>query len=214
MTGEEIKAFFENLIDDSLDDDFTYELMNNAKNEIEMDPERNWEFLKKTDSANTTVVGRTYSTGYNLPLDFGQILSVFKGTKQLNKCNFEDQILYKNNGSWFFLDLRTGKVHVCGTETEALTLYIHYLYLTDDITAVTSPVWPARFHKLIAFKMAELFQEGIDADDITFKMSPQQRARAKVLYDGMAMWDMHLKLAGINQPDPGASNFSGFSIED
>ena len=81
------------------------------------------------------------------------------------------------------------------------------------MTAGTSPVWPEKFHKRLPFEMARLYQEGLDSDDLSFRMSPSQARIAKLLKEGMELWDDNLKLEIYNQPDPENVNFSGLDIE-
>lgn len=196
MTGAEIKQFFENLIDDNLEENFAYDLMNNAKDEIESD--RDWEILKKLDSSNSTTVGGTYSTEYSLSSDFFTVNKIFIDELEYKPVMFEEQLTYKDSSHRYFIDHRQSKLHLCGKVNTSKTIYIFYIYNTDEISATTSPVWPAKFHKLIAFKMAELYLGGIDSDEYNQMITPQQRKQAEMIYQGMVSWDTQLKLNAMD----------------
>ena len=196
MLGSEIINFFHNIIDDTLDSDFEYELLNNAKEEIES--ERDWEMLKKKDATLNGNTNGNYDTEYALPDDFFTIRKIVLGETLLSPIPFEEQIRYKDISNRYFIDHANSKLHICGTISEADTIYIFYNYETDDIASGDSPVWPDKFHKLIAFKMAELYFRGIDSDSVNRTMAPQQQKQAELLQRAMVQWDMKLKLAAMD----------------
>lgn len=207
MNGSEIKTFFENLIDDTLDSDFTYDLMANAKDQVEA--ERDWEMLKKKDSDTKTTTGYTYANAISLPTDFLLPRKIVIGTLEWKPIPFERQIEFKDYGQRYFIDHANNELHLCGTIAESKTIHNFYIYKTDDIAAATSPVWPAKFHKLIAFRMARLVGAGIDADDLSFRMSPEQERQARVLEDAMISWNSRIQLSSMG----GATEPEGIDLD-
>ena len=197
MNGSELRTFFYNLIGEtSLDETFTYQLLNNAyhKREAEME----LEILKKLDSSNTAVIGRTYSTGYSLPTDFYTPIKIMVDTLKWEPIMFEEQIMYKDADGYWFIDHANSTLHLTGIVSKADTIHIFYIYATDDIESGTSPVFPARFHPLLAYDAAELYLAGIDTDEQNRTMAPQHREEAKRLNDAMVQWNTKLKLMSMD----------------
>ncbi len=199
MTGATIKTFFENLIEDSVDDDFVYDLMTHAKDVIESSIEL--EILKKLDSSQSVSGGDTVATEKSLPSDFYAPLiqgGLFVDTKECIQVPYEQYRTYKDASGYFFIDYKNSKFYLTGTQGASATLYFWYIYATADMAAGITPVWPAKFHKLIAFIMAELYEAGLDSDDLSYKMSAEQKRQKQVLWDSMVRWNARLQLAAMN----------------
>lgn len=194
MNGEQIKDFFERLIDDSVSNDLALDLMNTAKDEIET--ERDWEMLKKLDSSNTTTVGNTHTDGISLPDDFFTPTGIWVGDDEYFPVRFEEQRKWKDIGRRYYIDHFNSTLHLCGTRAESKTIYIFYIHFTDDLTLETSPIWP-KLHKRIPYKMAELYLAGVDSDDVSRMMSPEHAKQAKLLEWRMKSWDARLKLKAM-----------------
>ena len=69
------------------------------------------------------------------------------------------------------------------------TITIVYNKFTDDLTLLTSPMWPKRFHKVIAYKAADNYLMGIDTDDLSARMSPKQKEQGELLKNTMIYWN-------------------------
>lgn len=194
MTGTEIKTLFETLVDDSTVDSTTaFQLMNIAKNEVEA--ERPWEMLKAVDTASSTASGDTYATAKSLPTDFGTSLELYVGddTIPYMQIPFDQKEKFKNIDRRWFIDMANSNFHLCGTQTETKTLRLFYIKATDDIAAGTSPVWPTRFHGIIAYKMAELFY-ALEAGEKGRSWDDRWSRNYQMLKDQMIYWDANLKI--------------------
>jgi hypothetical protein len=202
MTGQEIITMFGELTGESLDDDAGLRLMSMAKDKVEA--ERPWEMLKVLDNSNTSVVGRTYSTGYDLPIDFAYDRKIVINGLELTPVPSDEQIAYKDSEGYYFIDIANDTFHLCGIVKTAHTIYLFYIKFTPAITLTTSPVWPTRFHPYLAFKMAEIYQAGQDADDISYRMSATQRKEADELHEAMIDWDDQLKIKAMDHSSKGA----------
>lgn len=192
MTTNEIKSMFERLIDDTVSDDLALDLANTAKDAIET--ERDWEILLSSDTSNTTTVGNTFETAIALPTDFSNVVDIFVGDYRQLPIPFEHQRRWKDSQARYFIDYKNNNLYLCGTVSTSETIYIYYLYETDALTLTTSPVWPARFHKLIAYKMADIYLSGVDADDLTRQQYVHHKIQADNLYKQMVRYDTELKL--------------------
>lgn len=198
MTGQELYDLTTTLLDDSdLDIETFLVLANVAKNRRE--DMRPWQFLKKLDSSKTASTGDTYQTAKALPSDFRLDYKVMKGEDiELTPVPFEEQHIYRNSPNGYFIDLASGYYYLTGTHSASKTIYFFYIKTTDDITANTSPVWPARFHPIIAYDVAGFVMNGVDADDIYARMAPEQKSTAMALELAMTTWDNALKLRAMN----------------
>ena len=145
------------MIDDVLDSDFTYQLMNDAKDEIET--MQDWAILKTYDDY-TVSSGYSYTSALDsLPSDFGQDIRVIEttGYTEYEKVAFDDLQLQQNISFGYFLDLENDNLHLTGSNHTAKTVRFYYTKTSTDIAAATEWVFPSRFHSIIALKMAELY---------------------------------------------------------
>ena len=196
MTGTQIIAKFENMVGDSLDQDFALQLANDAMHEVEEDI--NPEGLNDIDTSNSTTVGQTYTTGIALPTDFYlPTKTIYVGTTPYIQVPFEKAVEYRDLNGFFYIDNANGTYHLCGTQTSVQTITFPYKYATADITTSTSPAWPSQFHSIIPLKMAEMYfpidgsERGRSWDD---KWREQYTKRVNRFRD----YDAALKLAAIN----------------
>lgn len=201
MTGQELLDFLNNLLDDSIDQDFGLELLNNAKNIIEMD--RPWRMLLKEDSSNTFSSSDDYLTSKSLPSDFLYDVRVLLGKEdedsyiELEPIPFERRREYANTGGKYCIDFANSVMYICDSVSETYTIYLYYIYQTSDITLTTEPVWPERFHKLVAFLAAELYKAGVDFDDVNVNQALAHNKQAILLFNAMKYWDNKLKLRAM-----------------
>jgi len=198
MTGSEIKTKIEALIDKAIDDDLALDLINTAKDKLE--GERDWEFLKKSGNPtpSTTTVGGTYTTAYTLPIDFGHEIKIYVGDNEVFPITQEEAIRYKGIDRRYFIDMANKYLYFTGTIATSETITIIYTIFTDDLTLTTSPVWPARFQKIIAHDGAQIYLSGIDTDDLSARMYPFLKQQGDLLKDTMIREDMERKLKALD----------------
>lgn len=204
MTNQEILTQFESLVGDSLDQTLEIQLANNAKNKLET--ELQLEILKKLDTSNTSVVGGTYTTPYNLPADFLMPLDkIYVGSTPRRQIPMERRELYKDSGLFFYIDFANNKFYLTGTVAVPETITLPYTYATTDITAgtltSTTIVWPARFHSLIAYEMAFMWF-AIDQGEKFRSFSQEWQQAYQDLKNSFIAWDQRLKLSAISSQAP------------
>jgi len=157
MTGLETITKFRNMVDDTLDADYEYQLLNDAKDEIEA--LEIWEVLKKSQAYSVTS-GYTYTTALGaLPTRFALDLSMVEGTSNLpyEKVSFEDHVNKVNVGNGYFIDMNAGNIYLSGSNHASKTMTFYYTEYSADLTSSTSWAFPSRFHNLLALKMAQLY---------------------------------------------------------
>lgn len=188
MTGKDIKEMFEGLVDDSstIDDDLAYQLMNFVKDKIEL--LRDWEFLKKVDTSKTAT-----TSAILLPSDFLSPLWIYIGedSTPYTEIPFEQARSFQYNSHRFYIDHRNQNYYLLSSDASG-TIYFNYLGMTDDITENTSPIWPAKFHKLIPILMAELFYP-VDQEEQGLSWDSKWEQVGSSFLGPMILWDENLK---------------------
>ena len=187
MTGAELRTQVETILDDTVDEVLFYQLANVAKNYIE--DLRPWAMLKALDSSQTAT-----TSAIALPTAWRRTYKLMLGTDYaVEQVPFDEQHIWRNSSNRFCIDVANSVYYLLGATTSD-TLYHYYIKTTTDIAAGTSPVWPERFHSIIAFWVAGYIMLGVDADDIFARMSPENKAAAQTLLAGMEAWDMQLQI--------------------
>lgn len=198
-TGAEIIEFFHGCIDnDSLDSDLELSLMNICKGKIEA--EREWEFLKKLDSSNSAS-----SSPIALPTDCEVPLLIYVGDDRVPfyPVPYEQKLLFQNGGRYFIIDQGAGTFQFLDPSVSG-TVYLYYLKSTPDITTSTSPVFPNKFHWILAYDMAKLFYS-MDQSERQFTWGPELDMERRTLFNLMCDWDEKIKVRarenGFNRMD-------------
>lgn len=198
LTGTTIKDLFRAIVDDTPDSTYEDNLLQQAKMLIE--GERDWEILKKIDTTKTWATSDTYLTTKALPTDFFSPRSLYVENYRnpFIAVPLEHREQYKDISGRYYIDHGNAVYGLCGNTSEARTLTLVYTYMTDDIGASTSPVWPAPFHRLLPYYMAGLHQGGTDWDSISARMAPVNTSEAARIRRNMIEWDMRLKMHSMN----------------
>lgn len=197
MTGADIKAYADSLVQDTMPDAFFLGAVNSAKDIIE--GERAWEFLKKLDTSETHSIGATVSTSHTLPTDIGEPLSVSIGTDTVsrNLISLSDSRNLRDQSGSYYIDWANSTYHFTGTEGTGGTVYFEYKYATDDIAAGTSPVWASRFHRILAYEVAKLWFAQ-DQGERQFSWAPEMAHEAQRLKEAMVFHDERIKAQALN----------------
>ena len=206
MTYNEVVDFFQSIIDDQPDTDLIDGLADTSY--TNRNQSRVWAFLMKLDTSITHSPGNTYATEKSLPSDFGSMVKLNGGTgdNEYDGVPFIDIHRWQSQPNKYALDIANSKMRLTGSVSSALTMQLFYQYVPTSLFGLSSTqkdsattiVWPARFHRLLAYDMAAAMFGGVDADEITQRMSPAQRAEAHMLAMSMIKWDNRnlLKMMG------------------
>ena len=157
MTGAQTITKFQNMVDDVLDSDFVYQLLNDAKDEVEALGV--WlQLLKET--TYTVASGYSFTSALGtLPTRFALDVRVVENNSNVEyeKVGFDDRVQKESNPLGYFIDLANNNFYLSGQNHSAKTIYLYYTDYSADLTSVTSWVFPSRFHSIIPLKMAELY---------------------------------------------------------
>jgi hypothetical protein len=193
MTAQEIKDLAELILDDTISDDLFLGYLDAAKNIIE--DSRDWEFLKALDTSNTASSGtKTLPTAFRKD----RKMLIGAGFTEYWPVGFEEQHLYRNTSRRYYIDYSAGTFELLGNIGVTGTIYFYYLKSTPELGLSDSPVWPTRFHKILAFMVAAYVMGGVDADDIFARMSPENKLVGMQLLNSMILWDTNLKVRAKN----------------
>lgn len=213
MTGAEIITKFINMVEDELDTDFMYQLLNDAKDEVES--LMIWEWLKK-DYTFTRASGDTVSTSYALPTPVGGTFYIpisMHDTSYLeyNLIPMEQRLLYQNNNYAFYIDFPASVMHFTGTCGGTTTMHLFYQMYSDDIAAGTSWSFPDKFHSILPLKMAQLYYAA-DGGEKSMAWDDRWGTYYQNKLDQMTLWDSQLKTRARgtrknNQYNPLGVNF-------
>jgi hypothetical protein len=200
MLASEIITKYENFTGDSLDADFTLQLVNDVMHEIEEEVKP--EGLKKMDTSASTVSGQTYTTGISLPSDFFiPVTVIYVGTTPYTQVPFEHSVLFRDTPNRFYIDHANAQYRLTGRQNSIQSISFPYYYATPDIDANSSPVWPERFHSLIPLKMAMMYF-AIDGGEKPRSWDDRYEAFYERRLNRFKDYDAALKLAAINHSTP------------
>lgn len=187
MNGQALIDFFEEIVEDSIEETAGLLLLNNAKDKVE--GEREWEMLKAIDTSQSGNPGtKPLPDDFNRPVDG----IIYVGAVPFIQSRFEQQALMAQSACRWYLDLRNSQYVLLGGSSSGAIVSFPYIYQTADVTAQTSPVWPERFQKLLAFEMAEIFF-AIDQGERARSWDDKWALQAKLLKQSMIDWDVKLQ---------------------
>lgn len=192
MTGLQILTKFQNMVGDVIDTEFAYQLLNDAKDEVEA--MQIWEQLKKEQSYTVTS-GYSYTSALGvLPTRFALDVRMSENTSNIDyeKIDFEDRYRKVNSTFGYFFDLNAGNIHLSGSNHTSKTMYFYYTEYSTDIAAGTSWAFPSRFHSILPIKMAELYYAA-DAGEKGRSWDDRWSAQFERELNRMTMWNASIK---------------------
>lgn len=201
MNGATAVTKFRELVDDQLDSTLEYQLLNDAKNEVEA--MREWEQLKFETSYSVSS-GYSYTSSLGaLPTRFAMPCRMVEDTSYVDysKYDFEDRYSRANAPYGYFIDLAGGNLHLTGQNHSAKTMYFIHTRYSADIESGTSWAFPERFHSILPLKMAELYYAA-DAGEKSRSWDDRWAIQFERELNRMYAWDDRLKLAtrrSVNQ---------------
>ncbi len=201
MNGQNIIDEAEAIVGETIDETLALSIINHFKDLVEMEIDY---FLVKEDATKTRLSSDTYLTAKALPIDFLRPKEVYLGNAAGNQSDplieipFTQRRRLKDVAERYYIDYQAGNFHITGSYAETYTIYFYYIYQTDAITISTSPVWPAKFHRLLVFLLSKYYRSGVDFDEILIKQAVADNAEATVLYTNFLNLDAQIKLKQIN----------------
>lgn len=210
MNGEQIIDKFELYVDDATELSSTEELALLNEKYQEICAERNWEFLKASDSGTLS----TTVPYIDLPSDFVHLLPnagytenyisddagmapvvVFVGStyRPYRVVNWSDRRQYRDRDGFAYLDYNNARVYFTKQPTSGDSYELDYKSRPTDITNNTSPVFPAEFHPLLYLAMA-IDDDIIQRYEKARSYAGENQAKFNRLFASMCLWNSQLQL--------------------
>lgn len=211
MTGQDIIDRFQDIVDDAVEsDEQALFLLNVAKDAIET--EHDWYFLRSIDTSTAVVAGDNYLSMKTLPTDFLFPIAFYlqNDISPLIIIGLQQRDRYKDIYKRYYIDYKNRQFALCGNNSGPRGIIIHYGAQSPAIALDTAPTWPTAFHPYLAFKMAEMWGSGEDADEINFKMSRENLRQGNELLKAMKLWDARLKLIEYNAKNERHADLSSY----
>jgi len=204
MTLDEIRVKFELLVDDSTELSIPEEtdLANDVYQDVCSD--RDWEFLK--DEFTFTTDG---TASIALPDDFSHLIADYNYTENNmnNDMNTAGKVVLINNspytvvnysdrrrysGAYCYVDIANSTLNFVTAPASGLSGSTDYIVVPEDMELTDTPVFPARFHKMIAYGMASS-DYIIQQTQKTDSYSPEYQTMYDKKMKDMALWNAGLQ---------------------
>lgn len=205
-TGQQIIEEFRLYVDDSSELSSAEEvsLLNKIYHKV-LD-HKDWEFLRKEHTATASITVPYIS----LPSDFKNIAInwqdnwdgepsqvVFLGTKRITLIPFSMRRNYDSNSNFCYIDARQNRLYFCGQPTSADSISFDYIYIPDDLTTITSPVFNATHHSVIMHGMVVDF----------YSIEQTDKARSYYEENLIAYQDFIERMSRVNLKQYGSLNY-------
>lgn len=205
MTGADIITSFELQVDDMTELSSTEEL--NLLNAVyqEIMGSRAWEITKKqgTGTQSTSVPYIALPTDFHsLALNhsytdrgaYGERPVVFVGSgyDPYQVVSWSDRRQYRTKSNVCYIDIVNSRLYFTVQPTSALAIEFDYHSVPADLATNTSPVFPSRFHKMLAFAMA-VDDSILQMSDKAKSYAPENKARLEKYLEDMEYWDASLQ---------------------
>lgn len=214
MTPQALYDLTTELLDGNAMNETTWnQLVNMAR--MTREGARDWQILKKKSTALSWLTTDNINVTKSLAAVTGFLRPIKQTAKSHpiifldangNKAGFADEVLMeqqydKNNVSGFFtVDYGAKTLAFTAPAPQTLTAVLFYIQssgnldIADDTTAWK---FPAEYHPLLAYDVANMQKGGIDYDDINARMVQFARIDAQGLENAMIMWDERIKLSAL-----------------
>jgi hypothetical protein len=213
MTGPELDTFCGEINGGaSIGATVLFQIINLAKAMVEQT--RPWVALRYTDTSKTVATGNTWQTAIDISTIarfnrfYGETpIKVFDGNNSFQRYRqvpFNERLLYRNTPSTFVYDEANKTLYLNGTVQYAGTLYIDHIKDSPEITNNDSSSWtfPSWAHPLLGFCAVAINKGGVDFDDISARMAPDNRAQATAILKLLDGWDNEKQLQAQQNIDP------------
>lgn len=192
-----------------------YELLNQAKNNIETDGS-DWEVLKGVKNTDIATPSTTFQTSFALPTNFLELQSerpmVLVAQSGANNTDnymdylpvpISDQYINQDQSYRFWIDYASNLYYLGGTVSQNYVINLNYIISTADITASTFwtnfPQWA---NPILAWDVANMYKGGVDYDSVN-KASVQFGVPTRdKLYQRLLMWNSRIAAQNREGVDP------------
>jgi hypothetical protein len=158
LTGAEMKAAFEEIVDDTMPSDtLFYQLANLEKNLIET--ERMWEILVDLDETQSIGASHTFRTAISLPSRFLYTAAMYVGDLRapMKQIPFAAMLRYQEAVQRYYIKRKDSTFFICGKPVSGSTIHHFYSAESADIASGVTWTFPGWAHMLIPIRLAKKF---------------------------------------------------------
>jgi hypothetical protein len=201
------------------------EVLNDIRMEIES--ERDWEFLRKSDQSQMWNPGDTWQTPKTLPADFVRWIEddpviLWDGNtnpgslvEQVTIIGYDQLLWFNSDSNTMAVDYPNNQFYFGGTTTQAFIVVLNYLKDSGEILPAsgnTSYSWafPARYHKRLAYEVVHSYRLGVDYDQLAAANAVGNKASADAAKKAMMRWDANLKRQRLRNRDYYPQDYPNF----
>lgn len=158
--------------------------------------------------AQNNISNSMYLVPFDLPADF---LNFYSPNRSLvlvandgitfqwyNQIPLEYKQQYKDYNNKFYYNLTNKKYYLCGTLDQQYTAHFFYIASSPSITPTTSWVFPAQFHPILAFDVAQMYRTMFDYDVVNVQQGQMIEKGSETIFKMMTEWDGNLQEQALN----------------
>jgi hypothetical protein len=214
MTGPELYTFGTSVNgSEPIDTTLYFQFVNIARAMVQR--LRPWMILHKTDTSKT--VSASSANAWQTAIDLSTItdfdrfygehpVKLFDGTASFlsyKQVPWDQRLSYFQVPGTFVYNEATKALYLNGSIPFSGTLYIDYLYDPGDITNSDSSTWvfPSWSHPLLGYLGVGAYKGGVDFDEVSARMAPDNRASAQQIIQMLENWDNEKQLGASQGVD-------------
>ena len=192
MTLTEIKTMAETLVDDVIDETISLQLLNDKIQEIYS--ERPWTFLIAVDETQHTSAGNLWEQSFVLPSDCDSIIKIEINGKEYTPRPYSDYDACKTINHYYFI---SNALYLSGAIDASYPIRITYKKSANDLALNDAPLFPSRFHKMLAYYLAADFYM-IDAGEKGMSWHNEWYVKGETKLNQMRLWDAEQQTKALN----------------
>jgi len=200
MDGKTLLELLRSFMDDEeINSTFGYQLLNMAKDNIEI--RRPWMKLRKFQ----TDISFDSSDGFDDFKDLEDDFLMTYGDEPLKLINgsdvigfkeipMEDRDARKDEAQLFYVYHRDGTIAIMGGLSKGYNGTLYYIGRTVDISSGVTWIFPQFSHPLLVVEALVIHRGEVDFDDINARMVNNGFATASAMEKNLDMWDAQLQI--------------------
>lgn len=216
MTGAELVTLLNSFMDDEeISNAFAYQLLNMAKDTIEM--RRPWMKLRRFKSDYSFASSDGYEDFKTIPdrflMTYGDFpLKLISGTEILNfrEVPMEDRDARKDELGYFYIYHNQDQLAVMGGLNKGYSGSLYYVEGTVELADAITWIFPKFAHPLLVIEALIIHRGEVDFDNINARMVNNGLGTQEKMEQVLTMWDAQLQIRS-RRGKPKSDLFKGTS---
>ncbi len=199
MTGQELITLLNSFMDDEeINPTFAYQLLNMAKDNIEM--RRLWMKLRTFKSDYSFLSSDGYNDTKDLPDNFlmtygDSPLKLINGSDILKhrEIPMEQRDENKDDVGMFYINNFENTLAIMGGLSKSYTGTLYFIASSEDIAKATEWIFPKMAHPLLVIEALIIHRGEVDFDEINARMMRNGLGTSDQMNRSLTMWDAQLQ---------------------